>query len=122
MLETKLEELKNELSELRAVMADLTKAMRAAPAPAPAPAPAAAVVEAKPESTATLIKAELAKADPENINRDDLQDLCMTIVRNDRAKKTAVKDAIAAFGGAATLKDVPESDLVALKAALDALV
>lgn len=110
MLETKLEELKAELSELRAVIVELTTAMRNAPAPTAAPA------EAKPEQIVETVKPETVK-----INRDDLQDLCMTIVRNDRAKKNAVKDAIAAFGGAATLKDVPESDLAALKVALEAL-
>ena len=115
MLETKLEELKAELSELRAVIVELTAAMRSAPAPTAAP------VEAKPESVADLIKVWRAKPEAVKINRDDLQDLCMTIVRNDRSKKGAVKDAIAAFGGAATLKDVPESDLAALKAALEAL-
>ena len=118
MLETKLEELKAELSELRAVIVELTSAMRSAPAPTTAPT--TAPVEAKPEPVADPIKTE--RADPEPVNRDDLQDLCMTIVRSDRAKKAAVKDAIAAFGGASTLKDVPESDLVALKAALEALV
>lgn len=116
MLETKLEELKAELSELRAVIVELAAAMRSVPAPTAAP------VEAKPESVVDLIKDQLAKPEAVKINRDDLQDLCMTIVRNDRAKKNAVKDAIAAFGGAATLKDVPESDLAALKAALEALV
>ena len=115
MLETKLEELKAELSELRAVIVELTNAMRSAPAPTAAP------VEAKPESVANPIEAAPAKPEAVKINRDDLQDLCMTIVRNDRSKKGAVKDAIAAFGGAATLKDVPESDLAALKAALEAL-
>lgn len=111
MLETKLEELKSELSELRAVIVELTTAIRSAPVPTAAP------VEAKPAPVVETVKPEAVK-----INRDDLQDLCMTIVRNDRAKKNAVKDAIAAFGGAATLKDVPESDLAALKVALDALV
>lgn len=115
MLETKLEELKAELSELRAVIAELTAAMRSAPAPTAAP------VEVKPEPVANPIEAGPAKPEPVKINRDDLQDLCMTIVRNDRAKKAAVKDAIAAFGGAATLKDVPEADLVALKVVLEAL-
>ena len=115
MLETKLEELKSELSELRAVIVELTSAMRSTPAPTAAP------VEAKPEPVTNPIEAEPAKPEAVKINRDDLQDLCMTIVRNDRTKKAAVKDAIAAFGGATTLKDVPESDLAALKAALEAL-
>ena len=115
MLETKLEELKAELSELRAVIVELTSAMRSAATPTAAP------VEAKPEPVADPIEARAAKPEAVKINRDDLQDLCMTIVRNDRSKKTAVKDAIGAFGGAATLKDVPESDLAALKAALESL-
>lgn len=115
MLETKLEELKAELSELRAVIVELTSAMRSAPAPTAAP------VETKTESVVEMMKAELSKPDHVEISRDDLQDLCMTIVRNDRSKKAAVKDAIAAFGNASTLKDVAESDLAALKASLEAL-
>ena len=115
MLETKLEELKAELSELRAVIVELTSAMRSAPAPTAAP------VEAKPESVVDLIKDQLVKPEAVKINRDDLQDLCMTIVRKDRSKKAAVKDAIAAFGNASTLKDVAESDLAALKTSLEAL-
>lgn len=116
MLETKLEELKAELSELRAVIVELTAAMRSAPAPSAAP------VDVKPEPVVDPGKTDQAKPEVVKINRYDLQDLCMTIVRNDRAKKAAVKDAIAAFGGATTLKDVPESDLAALKASLEALV
>src|SRR5690554_2912029 len=115
MLETKLEELKAELSELRAVIVELTSAMRSAPAPTAAP------VEAKTESVVEMMKGELSKPEMAKINRDDLQDLCMTIVRKDRSKKAAVKDAIAAFGNASTLKDVAESDLSALKASLEAL-
>ena len=84
MLETKLEELKAELSELRAVIVELTAAMRSAHAPTAAP------VEAKPEPVANPIEASPAKPEAVKINRDDLQDLCMTIVRNDRAKKVAV--------------------------------
>lgn len=115
MLETKLEELKAELSELRAVIVELTSTMRSAPAPT------AASVEAKPESVADPIKDRPTKPEAVKINRDDLQDLCMTIVRNDRSKKADVKAAIASFGNASTLKDVAESDLAALKTSLEAL-
>lgn len=115
MLETKLEELKAELSELRAVIVELTSAMRSAPVSTAAP------VEAKTESVVEMMKAELSKPDHVEIIREDLQDLCMTIVRNDRSKKADVKATIASFGGASTLKDVADSDLAALKVALEAL-
>lgn len=68
------------------------------PAPTPTPAPAAPAV-----------------------SRDDVQDLCMTLVRADRSLKNTVRDIIAEFDNAATLKDVKDSDLVTLKAKLEAL-
>lgn len=113
MIEQTLQELKDEMADLRRAIVTLTAAMQAPPTQS--------AVEAKTESVVDTMKAELSKPDHVEISREDLQDLCMTIVRNDRSKKAAVKDAIAAFGNASTLKDVAESDLAALKASLEAL-
>ena len=107
MLETKLEELKAEIVKMTAALTAFTGAISAK---------TEAKSEAVPEATV-----EAAPANAATISREDLQEQCMVIVRNDRAKKTAVKDAIHAFGGATTLKDVVDSDLVALKSKLDAL-
>jgi hypothetical protein len=55
------------------------------------------------------------------VSRDDVQDLCMTLVRADRSLKNTVRDIIAEFDNAATLKDVKDSDLALLKSKLEAL-
>jgi len=115
MIEQTMQELKDEMAELRSAIATLTAAMQAEPAQQVEKKTKAE----KPKDDAKTETAQEPKAMA--VSRDDLQDLCMTIVRNERSKKAAVKDAIAAFGGASTLKDVPESDLGALKASLEAL-
>ena len=115
MIEQTMQELKDEMAELRSAISTLTAAMQAAPVQQ---------VEKKTKAEKPKDDAKTETASESKVaavSRDDLQDLCMTIVRNDRSKKTAVKDAIAAFGNASTLKDVAESDLAALKASLEAL-
>ena len=66
-------------------------------------------------------KAEVPKAEaPKGPVMDDLQELCMQIVRADRSKKDAVKNTIAKYG-AETLVGVAASDYPALFADLKAL-
>ena len=66
-------------------------------------------------------EAEVSKAEaPKGPVMDDLQELCMQIVRADRSKKDAVKTAIAKYG-AQTLVGVAASDYPALFADLKAL-
>ena len=66
-------------------------------------------------------KAEVPKAEvPKGPVMDDLQELCMQIVRADRSKKDAVKATIAKYG-AETLVGVAASDYLALFADLKAL-
>ena len=66
-------------------------------------------------------KAEAPKAEaPKGPVMDDLQELCMQIVRADRSKKDAVKNTIAKYG-AETLVGVAASDYPALFADLKAL-
>lgn len=116
MIEQTMQELKDEMAELRSAIADLTAAMQAAPQPQK---------EKKVDKSAApkqeAVPVEEDKADAPVISRDDLQDLCMVIVRKDRSKKADVKAAIASFGGAKTLKDVAEQDLDALHKKLGAL-
>lgn len=106
MLETKIEELTMKLDALIAVVEELTVAMSEKPVEAPkvetAPTP-----EPQPE--------------PANLTHDELQDLCMKIVREDRSKKEAIMKVIASFGGASTLKEVEARDLEALKVLLEGL-
>ena len=66
-------------------------------------------------------KAETPKAEtPKGPVMDDLQELCMQIVRADRSKKDAVKNTIAKYG-AETLVGVAAADYPALFADLKAL-
>ena len=66
-------------------------------------------------------KAETPKAEaPKGPVMDDLQELCMQIVRADRSKKDAVKNTIAKYG-AETLVGVAATDYPALFADLKAL-
>lgn len=115
MLEQKIEELSARVAALTAVMERMiSESGKSAPATA-VEAPAT-----KAEAPAPEEKVEMCEPAP-RVDRDALQDLCMTIVRADRGKKSAVKDAIAKFGGATTLKTVPDADLAQLKADLEAL-
>ena len=71
--------------------------------------------------TLTRPKAEVPKAEaPKGPVMDDLQELCMQIVRADRSKKDAVKNTIAKYG-AETLVGVAAADYSALFADLKAL-
>ncbi len=54
------------------------------------------------------------------ITHEELHDLCLSIVRKDRAKKKEIKTILAARN-AELIKDVPETDLPKLKLELEAL-
>lgn len=84
-----------------------------------------------PRDDADPVENEVEQADPEpvaprankkeatTVSREDVQDLCMSIVREDRSKQAQIKAAIAAYDGAKTLKGVAEQNLAALKADLE---
>ena len=72
-----------------------------------------------PKAEAPKVEAPKAEA-PKGPVMDDLQELCMQIVRADRSKKDAVKNTIAKYG-AETLVGVATSDYPALFADLKAL-
>jgi len=64
---------------------------------------------------------EEAPATPEqSITREEIQSMCLAIVRDDRNKKTAIKKTLSTFG-ATLVKDVPADKLGDLKTALEAL-
>lgn len=83
------------------------------------------VVDEKPkEKVAKKKKAKPAPVEVEPATAptvDDLQALCMEIVREDRDQTAKIKEAISSFGGAKTIKQVNASDLPALKELLDAI-
>lgn len=56
----------------------------------------------------------------ETIDRDQLQDLCLSLVRTDRKNKPRIMEVIAAHGGK-ILNDVADANLAQLKADLEAL-
>jgi hypothetical protein len=60
--------------------------------------------------------------EPKPLIREDLQDLCLQIVRSKKATKAQIKDIVAEFGGASLVKEVATADLPALKAKLEALL
>lgn len=77
-------------------------------------------------STATPVEQDVEQGEPvpnskeaPTVAREDVQDMCMNIVREDRSKQASIKSAIAAYDGAKTLKDVAEQNLAALKADLE---
>ena len=73
------------------------------------------------QPTPQVTKVEAHKAEtPKGPVMDDLQELCMQIVRADRSKKDAVKNTIAKYG-AETLVGVAAADYPALFADLKAL-
>lgn len=116
MLEQEITLLREEVRALREALQTFAQTLNQPKAEAPK------TEEPKTEAP----KAESPKADaPKAEGRigpvmDDLQELCMQIVRADRSKKDAVKNTIARYG-AETLVGVTAADYPALFADLKAL-
>ena len=119
-LENKIDSLNETITRLIGVI----EGMSVSPAKADAPK------EEKAEKPKTT-KAEKPKADApkaakvdaaDTVSEDDLQDLCMKIVRQDRTLRSAVKDIISTYGNARVIGDVPPADFGFLKADLEALL
>ena len=117
MLESEIKGLKEEVALLRETIRVLIYAMgHNGQAPA-IPIEAADKVElpnVEDKDAPVFPDAESA------VSADEVQTLCMTIVRKDRTKKTKVKELIAEFG-ASLVKDVPVNKLPELKSKLEAL-
>ena len=76
-------------------------------------------IESSPVDSAKT--GEEAPATPEqSITREEIQSMCLAIVRDDRNKKTAIKKTLSMFG-ATLVKDVPVDNLGDLKTELEAL-
>ena len=130
MLEQEITLLREEIALLREALqtfaqtfAQTLNQTKAEAPKAEAPTPEAPTPEAPKAETP---KAETPKAEtptpeaPKGPGMDDLQELCMQIVRADRSKKDAVKNTIAKYG-AETLVGVAAADYPALFADLKAL-
>ena len=131
MLEQEITLLREEIALLREALQAFTQTLNQPKAETPTPeAPKAETPKAEtpkaetptPEAPkAEAPKVEAPKAEvPKGPVMDDLQELCMQIVRADRSKKDAVKATIAKYG-AETLVGVAASDYLALFADLKAL-
>ena len=116
MLEQEITLLREEITLLREALQAFGQTLNQPKAEAPkAEAPKAEAPKAEAP------KAEVPKAEaPKGPVMDDLQELCMQIVRADRSKKDAVKNTIAKYG-AETLVGVAAADYSALFADLKAL-
>ena len=111
MLEQEITLLREEITLLREALQAFIKTLNQ-------PTPETPKVEAPKAETP---KVETPKAEaPKGPVMDDLQELCMQIVRADRSKKDAVKNTIAKYG-AETLVGVAAADYPALFADLKAL-
>lgn len=138
MLETEIKSLREEVALLRkaleqfgqnftapaATPVEQKKEVTQPPAPKPVEAPAPKPVEAsvpKPAATPTKEPETVAKSEPApKVSRDDLQALCMAIVRADRNKRDAIQAAIAKYD-AKNLVSVKDEDLAALAKDLEVL-
>ena len=124
MLETVIQELTIEIRALRQVVdaAIITQGYtRGRPAPTPTPTPTADPTPTAPETapaTFVDIVATATKAQP--ISREELTDLVLKIIRDDRSKQELVRQTIGSHG-APTLADIHVDKLPALKLALEAL-
>lgn len=117
MLETAIKELTEEVRTLRHVMETLRNISSD-----DAKALSEQTAKGKPTSVEMPSEAEIEAAVEEaknDIKREDLQAMCLAMVREDRSKKTAIKEALAVYG-AKVMADVPEDKLAELKTALEA--
>lgn len=133
MLETEIKALREEVALLREALATFGENLQqVAKAPAPKKEKPTPVIEVQtpvvvPEVVKELVvetpKVEAVKtkeAEQPKVSRDDLQSLCMTIVRADRTKRESIQAAISKFG-ATNLVGVKDEDLNTLHAELEAL-
>ena len=122
MLETVIQELTIEIRALRQIVdaAIITQGYtrgRPAPTPTPTTDPTPTAPETAPAAFVEIV-ATATKAQP--ISREELTDLVLKIIRDDRSKQELVRQTIGNHG-APTLADIHVDKLPALKLALEAL-
>jgi hypothetical protein len=116
MLETVIQELTVEIRALRLAIA-AQGGTRNKPTPTPTTNPTPTAPETAP-ATFVEIVATATKAQP--ISREELTELVLKIIRDDRSKQELVRQTIGSHG-APTLADIHVDKLPALKLALEAL-
>jgi hypothetical protein len=97
--------LEAEIKKLTAAVEALTAQLAATQQDAPSAPPAD---NAKTEQKAAP---KVEKKKPDGPSIDELQEQAMAKVREDRKKKTAIKDLIASYGGAKIIAEIPSEDL-----------
>ena len=112
--------LESKIEKLTAAVESLTErlhsmeAMVAIPPSAPAPSEPEAPAATPP----TGEQLEQPKSQPD-VSHEEVQQLCLKIVREDRSKKPKLKEILGQYG-ASLVQDVPQEKLVELKAKLEA--
>ena len=76
-------------------------------------------IESSPVDSAKT-EEEVPATPEQSITREEIQSMCLAIVRDDRNKKAAIKKTLGTFG-ATLVKDVPVDNLGDLKTAVEAL-
>lgn len=133
MLEQKINDLTDAINALtqQLTLMGAAPAPAAAPAPSPTPTPPSAPepepepeAEPAPEPEAPKVAkaakaAKVSKKEPDHgLKHEDVQNLCLNLMRFDRSLKPDVLKCIASFDDAQLLQEVPLADLPALKAKL----
>ena len=120
MLETVIQELTIEIRALRLAIA-AQGGTRNKPTPTPTPTPTADPTPTAPETApATFVDIVATATKAQTISREELTDLVLKIIRDDRSKQELVRQTIGSHG-APTLADIHVDKLPALKLALEAL-
>lgn len=109
MLETEIKELKNEIRDLRLVINNLFLHLNGGSDTMPTQAQSEQAEAEAPQP-----------AEPSGPTHEDLQAMCLEMVRNNRSLKTQIKDVIGKYG-ANVMADVPANKLPDVKAELEAL-
>ena len=121
MLETEIKKLTDAIEALTAAinaqgiekplppcpMPDITPEPEPKPTPAPEPEPEPEPVQQQDTSN-------------ETVSREELKELCLSIVRDDKDKKPKLAEIIGSYN-AKTLKQVPDDKLAELKQKLESL-
>ncbi len=120
MLEQKINDLTAAVDHLNETILTLISSLGVKPSiaepvePDPIPTPAPAPKSPKPVKT--------PKGEPPTpqvtLTHEEVQDLCLELIRFDRSLKPDIQTCIASFGNAQKLQDIPLADLSALQAKL----
>lgn len=110
MLEERITQLNSSIIELTAALINFVEISQLPKA----------TTKPKTETKKTETPPEPVPDSTEDVDREKLQDFCLTLVRKDPKNKENIKKVIKEYGGD-ILKDVSDNNLPALKAALEAI-